>query len=486
MYQEKAFSIFGKYAVPQMVGLLVNSVYLIVDGVFIGNRLGRDAMAAAAVSVPAIEFLIAMALFVSSGSGILVSNKFGRKEVKEANAVFNASVIFLLCVSVLVAVFGNVFLNRCATFLGATADIHDDATMYLWYIVSFSPFLLFSFFLSSMVRNDNKPRLAMIALVVGSMSNIVLDYVFMYPLDMGISGAALATALGPIFSVIILLLHFLRKKGYLFFSTFTMPKGCIRQMATLGFPAFIMEFSIGIVTLAYNSAIVSYGFGEIGLASYLLVGYMLLIIATLFLGMGQGLQPVFSYYHGASDKARSDQLLVFAKITVISAGIASSVLVVLFSQKFFWIFSPDDPELVAFTSGKATWYFWGMLFAGYNILMISYWQSVKRTNTALLLSLLRSVIVLPVLLVGLPAVFGEESIWPCHSLAEGISVCIILLHCLRLRIFRPAAQYGDDETSRCVRQGEAVRIGRQSRVEKKNLRTKPESRTSTRHREAAR
>ena len=215
MYEGKIHSLFAKYAIPQMIGLLFNSVYLIVDGVFIGNRLGRDAMAAAAVSVPFIEILISMSMAVASGAGIIISNFLGQKEEKEAVRIFNISIWVLGTIGLSIVVLGNIFIHLLAELLGSTPHIHKDAVEYLWYIITFSPFLLYSFLLGGLARNDGRSKLAMFALAFGSISNIVLDYVFMYPLDMGIGGTALATALGPIFSVLILLPHFIQKKGAL-------------------------------------------------------------------------------------------------------------------------------------------------------------------------------------------------------------------------------------------------------------------------------
>lgn len=149
---------------------------------------------------------------------------------------------------------GNIFLHPLAKLLGSTPQIHDEAISYLWYIVTFSPFLLFSFLLGGLARNDGRPKLAMFALAFGSVSNIVLDYVFMYPLNMGIAGAALATALGPIFSVLILLPHFLMKKGNLYFAGFRICFHDIQRIFTLGFPAFIMEFTIGMEIFVYRAA----------------------------------------------------------------------------------------------------------------------------------------------------------------------------------------------------------------------------------------
>lgn len=423
MYEGKPRTLFAKYAIPQMIGLLFNSVYVIVDGIFIGNRLGRDAMAAAAISVPFVEILIALSMAVASGAGVLISGQLARGEKNKALRTFLAAILCAATFGGIIIVLGNIFIHPLAELLGSTPQIHAEAVRYLWYIVTFSPFLLFSFLLGGLARNDGRPKLAMIALATGSISNIILDYVFMYPLNMGIAGAALATAVGPIFSVSILLPHFLLKKGQLYFAKAHIRFYHIKYILMLGFPSFIMEFTIGIVTFVYNFAIVKHGYGEIGLAAYLIIGYLMLIILTLFLGMAEGLQPVFSYFAGAGEQNRSQEMRRFAVKVFLSAGILCYLLIVVFSRNFYSIFSPDDLELINFATSKSIPYFCGFFLAGYNILMISYWQSSQKTKCALTVSLSRS-IVWPILLTMLlPLFFGNEAIWLCHSLSEGITAC---------------------------------------------------------------
>lgn len=443
MYEGKTRALFTKYAIPQMIGLLFNSVYLIVDGVFIGNRLGRHAMAAAAVSVPFIEVLIALSMAVASGAGILISSRLGRGENEKAVQTFNTAILCSAGIGFLIVALGNCFLHPLARLLGSTPQIHDDAARYLWYIVTFSPFLLFSFLLGGLIRNDGRPKLAMFALAFGSVSNIVLDYVFMYPLNMGIAGAALATALGPIFSVLILLPHFLMKKGSLHFSRLRVRFYNIRHIFRLGFPSFIMEFTIGIVTFVYNFAIVRHGYGEIGLAAYLVIGYLMLIVLTVFLGMAEGLQPVFSYFTGTGEAERSRDLRRFASKIFLSVGILCYLLIVLFSRYFYAVFTPGDGELVSFMTDKSLPYFCGFFLAGYNILMISYWQSTQSTKKALVVSLSRSIVCTPLLIVVLPMIFGREALWLCHSLSEGLTACAavgLLLTARRGAGVKPACQ----------------------------------------------
>lgn len=425
MYEGKTRALFVKYAIPQMIGLLFNSVYLIVDGVFIGNRLGRDAMAAAAVSVPLIELLLSVAMAVGSGAGILISSCLGRKEKKEAIRIFNTATWALGAIGIFIVVLGNLFLHPLARLLGSTPQIHRDAVAYMGYIITFSPFLLYSFLLGGLARNDGRPKLAMFALAFGSVSNIVLDYVFMYPLNMGIGGAALATALGPIFSVLILLPHFLRKKGDLHFAWLHLRMRNLRQIFVFGFPSFIMEFTIGIITFIYNFAIIRHGYGEIGLAAYLIIGYLMLIILTVFLGMAEGLQPVFSYFTGTGEEERNRDMRQFAAKVFLATGVASYVLIVLFARNFFAIFTPGDLELIAFAQSKSLLYFSGFFLSGFNILMISFWQSTQLTKQAMAASLMRSLVVPPIFIAILPLVFGGEAIWVCHSLAEAATACAV-------------------------------------------------------------
>lgn len=434
MYEGKTHTLFAKYAIPQMIGLLFNSIYVIVDGIFIGNRLGRDAMAAAAVSVPFVEILIALSMSVVSGAGVMVSGQLGRGEREKALQTFHAAILCAASFSGIIIVLGNIFIHPLAEILGSTPQIHDEAVSYLWYIVTFSPFLLFSFLLGGLARNDGRPKLAMFALATGSVSNIVLDYVFMYPLNMGIAGAALATAIGPVFSVLILLPHFLLKKGSLYFAKTNIHFYHIKYILMLGFPSFIMEFTIGIVTFVYNFAIVKHGYGEIGLAAYLVIGYLMLIILTLFLGMAEGLQPVFSYFAGVGNKARNREMRQFAAKIFLGVGILCYLLILLFARNFFSIFSPDDIELINFMTSKSIPYFCGFFLAGYNILMISYWQSIQNAKSALAISLSRSILWPAILTSLLPLVFGNEVIWLCHSLSEGITACtafILLMRCKR-------------------------------------------------------
>ncbi len=422
---------FCKYAIPQMLGLLFNSVYFIADGVFIGNRLGRDAMAAAGVAVPMLELMIALSMAITAGSGVLVSVAISQKRPAEANCGMMHALLTAGVLGVLMAVLGNLFIDPLANALGSTPGIHGEVRAYLSIILALSPFMLFSFLLGGMVRNDGHPLHAMIALTVGSLSNILLDWVFMYPLNMGISGAALATALGPILSDMILLPHFLRRRGSLRFSRFSFKPRLLGEMLILGLPSFVMEFTIGMVTFITNLSIQNLNLGEMGLAAYLLIGYLMLIILTLFLGMAEGLQPVFSQMQGGGDLAGCRDMRRFSLAVFVGIGLACYGCVYFFSARFYALFTAGDQALLAFAASHSRAYFCGFVFAGVNILLISCWQAIAQTRKAMVTALLRSVLLPPVFILLLPALLGADWFWFGHSMAEWITAvaacCLLLL-----------------------------------------------------------
>lgn len=378
-------------------------------------------MAAAAVAVPLIEILISVAIAVAAGAGVLIAARLGSGKGDEARRLFNTAAWMMGAAGLGVALLGNLCLEPLALLLGAAPEVLPQAMAYLWYIVTFAPFQLFSFLLGGMARNDGRPKLAMTAMIAGAASNIVLDYVFMYPLNLGIRGAALATALGPIFSVLILLPHFLLRRGTLYFQAVRPRLAEGRSILVCGAPSFLMEFSIGIVTFLYNVAVSRHGYGELGLAAYLIIGYLMLILLTLFLGMAEGLQPVFSRFMATGEEKRNLAMRRFSTKVFLGVGVISCLLIFLGSRWFFLLFAPEDQELTAFAASRSIPYFCGFFLTGFNILMISFLQATRQTGRAMVLSLLRSVILPPALLLLLPALLGREGVWVCQSAADALT-----------------------------------------------------------------
>lgn len=412
-----------KFAIPQMIGLVFNSIYFIIDGIFIGQKLGSDALAAAGVAIPVVEIMIALSMLISVGAGVVISASLGKGKTEAANKMFNKANLITLVLAFAIVILGNLFIEPIARLMGATDLIIDDTVVYLRYFLTASPFLIFSFTLSTFARNDNAPKLAMWALIVGSLSNIILDWFFMYPLDMGMAGAALATSLGPVFSVIILLPHFLKKKGVLHFKLELFKIKDIVLIIRKGLSAFITNFSIGLVTLFYNLAINHNNMGEITLSAYVIIGYLALIALTAFLGAAQGIQPAISYYSGSGENHKIRELSRFSIIFNITIGIILMVIIWLFGSYIISLFTMDT-NLNAYTNKIASIYFLNLVFAAANIMIATILQALNQQKYSTYLSLMRSTVPLICLLLILPILVGSDGIWYAITLVEGITLGI--------------------------------------------------------------
>lgn len=411
------------YMIPGIAGLLFNSLYIVVDGLFVARMLGREPLAAVTVGVPIVEVLLAISMLISVGAGVLISNKNGSGEDEEARRIFNISARLLLIVSILIASLSLIFIEAIAKILGATPDILDLVVEYLRYFFVFSPAFMFSYASSTWLRNDSRPKLVMVAQIIGALSNVFLDWLFMGPLKMGIGGAALATGLGPILSILIMSPHFISKKGNLYFEKVRMDFRVILDMLLKGIPSFAMEFALGITTLCVNIAI-SIHLGAIGFAAFGIIGYIALIVLSIFLGMAEGSQPLISFYYGAKKDENIKKILRISLQLAASIGLVTYGLLYKFAQIPVSIFADNDVELIQTAMTASRYYFPALFASGINIILASFVQSIGQWKGSVLISLSRSLIILLPLLLILPNLLGGLGIWLSVPLAELLTLPI--------------------------------------------------------------
>lgn len=424
MKRKKALSNIGRYVLPSVVALMVNSVYIIVDGFFVMKGVGEKALAAVTLSVPFLEALIAVSMLISVGAGIYISYYLGKKQNKTANEILNLSLGMLIGVSLIISVLGLIFIKKIAYFLGAGNEMTELVCDYLKYLLIFSPALILSYALATYLRNDNNPNLGMIGMIFGGLVNGVLDYVFIFVLDMGIEGAGLATGLGPVFSIIIMLPHFIFGKGALRLKLTKFSMKFFNKILMAGVPAFITEYSLGIVTYLHNAVIIK-KIGEQGVAAYGIIGYVALVVLTLYLGTSQGIQPLISLSFGRKKEEELKSYMGISLILVILMGVVSTILVMIFSKQIVEIFSGDNIKLTKITVSALRLYSFSFIAAGINILIISILQSIQKSKTASLIAIIRSTVFVFAALKILPAIIGNTGIWIAMPVVEIITLLMI-------------------------------------------------------------
>ena len=414
---------FLKYAIPSGIAMFISSLYTVIDGIFVGQGVGDEALAAINIVIPFTVVLFGFASMLAIGGGSLVSKNIGAKKEEVAVNVFRQVVKFLGIATVVISLIGIIFTEQIVTILGGTESLKPMATEYLRFYSMFCIPNLIGIVLSSFVRNDGKPRLAMVSTISGAITNIILDYIFIFTLGLGIKGAAIATGLGQIVTVAILLPHFIKGKGVLTFGKVKIDFKGIREYCRIGFPSFFIQAGYSIIVLLHNLVLVE-TVGEVGLSVYSINNYITTNIYMAIYGMTLGVQPLISYNYGRKD---SKKMIGFFNITCIGIIITVSIFAVIayvFGESIIGIFTSDESiKLLAYEAIKicSLSYF----AVGLNLITVVYYQAIEKPKYSNLSCVLRSCIYLPIVLFIFAKLFGINGIWVATIVSETLTFITI-------------------------------------------------------------
>ena len=415
--------------------MFISSLYTVVDGIFVGQGVGDSALAAVNIVLPFTVMLFGLASMFAIGGGALVSKNIGANNVQKAVNIFRQVFKSLLIFSLIISIICVLFTSQIVTILGATEVLKPLAIDYLRFYAIFCIPNLIGIVLNSFVRNDGRPKLAMISTISGAITNIILDYVFIFELGMGIKGAAIATGLGQIVTVSILLPHFIMKKGYLSFGNVDISFKTIKEFCTIGFPSFFAQGSYSIIVLLHNIALVNY-VGEIGISAYSILNYLTTNIYMVLYGITLGVQPLVSYNYGKKD---GEKMLGFFRITAISNIVITVVFVIIsfvFGPSLISIFT-NDIQIAKMSYDALKIACLSYFAVGLNLNNLVYYQAIEMPKYSNLSCILRSVVYLPVCLFILGRLFGITGIWTSAIISETLTfITIKLVGNIKLYTFR--------------------------------------------------
>lgn len=416
---------FMKYAVPSALAMFISSLYTVVDGIFVGQGVGDMALAAVNIVLPFTVLLFGLASMFAIGGGSLVSKNIGAGKIEDAVNIFRQVFKFLLILSGIISIICVLFTEQIVRILGATDNLSGLAVDYLRYYAIFCIPNLIGIVLNSFVRNDGRPKLAMISTIAGAITNIILDYVFIFPFGLGIKGAAIATGLGQIVTVLILLPHFIKKIGYLSFGNVKLNYSDLKTFSMIGFPSFFAQLSYSIIVLVHNVMLIK-SLGEIGISSYSINNYITTNTYMVLYGITLGVQPLISYNYGKKD---GEKMLGFYKITCIASTLVTSIFVVIsfvFGKTLIGIFT-SDPEILRIAYLALRIASFSYFIVGINLNTLVYYQALEKPRYSNLSCLLRSVVYLPIGLIILYYIFGANGIWGGTILSETLTLITIMI-----------------------------------------------------------
>jgi putative MATE family efflux protein len=404
---------------------VITSIYSTVDAVVSGQYEGPVAPAALSVMSPMWSLFISIGLLFGIGGAILMSVLRSEGNEAQSNEFFTVSLFSGIVISIVVSVFLTLFREDFLRLCGADSEILPYASRYAKWIIIAIPSFIVGTILSVFIRNDGVPFLPMLAVISGGVFNIFGDVFFVFTCDMGIEGAGLATMLGQAVAFIILCTHFFSKRCKL---RIIKPKFILRKLihiVSMGFSPFIVDVSFGFIIFSFNNQIMRYS-NATYLAVFGTVTNATVFIQSLFYGIGQAVQPIVSSNFGAKKIDRVRSILRYSFITALAMGATFFAFIACFPDIILRMYMDTTDEILTIGPGIVRIYSFAYLLMGMNIVAGYYLQALKRSNHALLISLLRGFAVSLALLFLLPAIAGFNAIWLTMPLTELLTLFFVL------------------------------------------------------------
>lgn len=407
------------YLLFNVAGMIGMSCYILADTYFIAQALKTEGLAALNFSIAFFSFMQGIGLMIGIGG----ATDFTLQKKEHKNESFMHALLLCSIAAFCFVMIGIFFAQPLAQFLGADAQTLTLTTTYLKTFLSFSPFFLLNNLLLSFIRNDHNPKLAMTAMLISSFANIILDYIFIFPFQWGIFGAAFATGLSPLISCIICSLHFIQKRNTFHFQKTTFHLHHFIRICNLGFSSFIGELASAIALFTFNWIILGIS-GNIGVAAYGIIANIALIATAIFTGIAQGLQPIASRTLGNGEVEKSKYIQRYAIVTSLVVASIIYCCVVFFAHEIVDLFNSEHSLALASLAHEGViLYFIGYFFASINIVAIAFLSATGDTKKAIITAVSRSCIVLVPIVFLLANIWGMKGIWLSFSVTE----CLVFL-----------------------------------------------------------
>lgn len=413
-----------KYIVPSIISNAAFYILTIVDGMFVGNGVGTDALGAVNIAFPFVMIIGAISSLFATGGVAVAAVRFGRGDSDGANDAFMHSLLADLVVFSVLFVVGMVFSDKIALLLGANDNYLDMVSDYIFY---YSMFILpagLYICLSNFCRNDGHPTLSTVAALVCTAANIFLDWLLVYPLQKGVAGASFATGAAQLMAVLVLLTHFLRKQGKLTFKKFRVKFSLYRKIIVRGLPEMVSQFAAPITTYSMNQVLL--GINNPHVNAYSVIAYAGSLFASLMYGLSTGIQPLFGQSYGAKDEYSLKYYIKSGLIMSVVGGLLVFGVTFVIGKPVCTIFGAD-PSAVDIVIDAMPKYCLNFVFATTSVVIASYLFSTKRTKYAVILNVCRSILFNYLCITFLPTIIGDFFVWYSIGVAEFICLLIAII-----------------------------------------------------------
>ncbi|GAA8315029.1 HP1184 family multidrug efflux MATE transporter [Helicobacter pylori] len=427
LHKDSIRKLFFYYFIPLAFSMISLSTYSMIDGMFVGKKLGKEAIAAVNIAWPIFPALVAYELLFGFGAASIVGYFLGQNKTHRARLVFSSVFYFVAISTFILSMALLPFSENIVRLFGSNDALLSMSKRYIEIILMGAVFMVLHPLADVFVINDKRPILAMVAMLIGSLANIFFNYLFIFVLEVGVQGSAIATVIGHAIGVLVLMQHFWFKKGQLYFiKRFSLSS--VISSAKSGVPQSTAEFSASIMILLFNTAIMHTA-GERFVSVYGIVMYNAIIFFTTLFAISQGIQPIASFSYGARNLERVKEVFVFGLKVAFCIGIVfygayyflDEFLIKLYLQP-----SEQDPLFMQETKRAMNIYYIGYVFLGMTLLCTVFFQSIQRAKSSFIITISHTLGFMVILLPILSYFYGINGVWVTYPIAQFLAFLVAL------------------------------------------------------------
>lgn len=426
--QEKILPLLVRFSIPAIVGMLVQALYNVVDRIFVGNGVGPLGLAGLTVAFPVMLVQMAFSMLIGLGATALISIRLGENRQAEAEQIMSNAVGMLILISFVFTVLGIAFLDPLMRLMGASDAVLPYARDYLSIILYGTIFQSIGFGLNHMIRAQGNPKIAMATMLIGAITNIILDPIFIFIFGWGVAGAAFATVLSQVVSAAWVLSFFLRGKSQLRLDLRQIHRikwPVVMQIVSIGFAPFAMQLAGSLQNLVLNQNLAHYG-GDLAISAMGIVFSVNTLFMMPMFGINQGAQPIIGFNYGAKNFDRVKQTLLYAALGATILSTLGFLATRFIPTQLTALFGRHDLELMDLAVQAMTTVMMFFPIIGLQIVGANFFQALGKPKKSALLSLSRQVLLLIPLTIALPRFLGLRGVFLAYPASDLVATMITL------------------------------------------------------------
>jgi putative MATE family efflux protein len=413
--------------------LVFMSLYQMVDGVFVSNVVGENALSALNIVYPIPSIIIAISIMLATGGSAIVAKNMGEGKLKEAKQNFSMIIYTGLSIGVVCSIIGMIFIKPIIWGLGATDILYQYCYDYLLILILFCPVAILQMLFQIFLVTAGKPHLGLALTVIGGLSNILLDYLFIVQMQIGVRGAAIGTIIGYAIPAIVGFIYFIvNRKGTLYLVKPRFRLQILVQTCLNGSSEMVTNLAVAITTLLFNKIMLKY-MGENGVAAITIVLYAQFLLTSIFMGFSSGVAPIFSYNYGNGNHKQTKKLFKMSMTLIIIFSVLMFVMAILLAKPVISVFTSRDSAIFDITYHGFLLFAISYLYTGVNIFASSMFTAFSNGRISAIISFLRTFVFLVLSLIILPIIIGSDGIWLSVPLAELLSFGVSIMYIISNR-----------------------------------------------------